>query len=113
MVSEVFTVRVRQLSGAEEEFDLQADMTVREFKRELHGWLPCEDESKRNMAIPGAEVLAFLSMQPAVMSSRFETSACELEYLRVAEILAVGRIEAGAFHGCSSLASETIPGPTP
>ena len=59
-------------------------MTVREFRRQLHGWLPCGDESQRKMslvevvvgatpvlnneemvseAIPGAEVLAFLSIK--------------------------------------------------
>ena len=68
---------------------MSRDMNVREFKRELHGWLPCGDESQRNMssvevivgdnrllnnegllseAIP-AEVTAFLSLKPVTCCS--------------------------------------------
>ena len=99
-------IAVRQLSGEEDSFVVSAHTTIREFKRQLHAWLPCEDESKRNMssvevvvgdkpllnkeelvseAIPGAEVLAFLSIQPVVCSS-FQASGCEVEDLLVVEI---------------------------
>ena len=81
---------VRQLSGKEESFQVSMHTSIGEFKRRLHGCLPCEDESRRNMssvemvvghrpllnkeelvsdAIPGGEVLAFLSIQPVVCSS--------------------------------------------
>ena len=43
-------ISVRQLSGSDGSFQMLTDMTVREFKRQLHGWLPCADESKRNMS---------------------------------------------------------------
>ena len=99
-------IAVRQLSGEEDSFVVSAHTTIREFKRQLHAWLPCEDESKRNIssvevvvgdkhllnkeklvseAIPGAEVLAFLSIQPVVCSS-FKASSCEVEDLLVVEI---------------------------
>ena len=78
-------ITVRQLSGADDEaFELLPDVTLREFKRQLHGWLACADESRRSMscvevvvgdwplvnneeivskAIPATEVLAFLSIK--------------------------------------------------
>ena len=43
-------ITARQLSGAERAFEVLADVTVGEFKRQLHGWLACADESKRNRA---------------------------------------------------------------
>ena len=122
-------IAVRQLSGEEDSFVVSAHTTIREFKRQLHAWLPCEDESKRNMssvevvvgdkhllnkeelvseAIPGAEVLAFLSIQPVVCSS-FQASSCKVEDLLVVEIPGdVIAIEDAAFKGCSSLVSVTI-----
>ena len=123
-------IAAKQLSGEEDSFVVSAHTTIREFKRQLHAWLPCEDESKRNMssvevvvgdkhlfnkeelvseAIPGAEVLAFLSIQPVVCSS-FQASSCEVEDLLVVEIPGdVIAIDDDAFKGCSSLASVTIP----
>ncbi|CAJ1360530.1 unnamed protein product [Effrenium voratum] len=122
-------ITVRQLSGAATAFAVPAGMTVRELKAALHGWLPCEDESKRNMSsvevivdgrcllnnkemvsevIPGREVLAVFSIKPVTCSS-FSASGCELEDLRVVEIPAGRQVEAHAFIGCSSLASVTIP----
>ena len=123
-------ITVRQLSGEEDSFVVSTHTTVREFNRQLHAWLHCEDESKRNMssvevvvgdkallskeelvsvAIPGAEVLAFLSIQTVVCSS-FQASGCEVEDLLLMEIsrdvIAIGD---DAFKGCSSLASVTIP----
>ena len=80
-------ITVRQLSGKADPFQLLPDMTLREFKRQLHGWLPCANESTRSMscvevavedrpllnneelvseAIPGTEVLAFLSVKPVM-----------------------------------------------
>ena len=122
-------IDVRQLSGEEDAFVVSTHTTMREFKRQLHAWLPC-DESKRNMssvevvagdkhllnkeelvseAIPGAEILAFLSIQPVVCSS-FQASGCEVEDLLVVEIPGDGMaIEDDAFEGCSSLARVTIP----
>ena len=122
-------IAVRQLSGEEDSFVASAHTTIREFKRQLHAWLACEDESKRNMssfevvvgdkhllnkeelvseAIPGAEVLAFLSIQPVVCWS-FDASSCEVEDLLVVEIPGdVISIEDDAFKGCSSLVSVTI-----
>ncbi|CAJ1381858.1 unnamed protein product [Effrenium voratum] len=123
-------ITVRQLSGAERAFEVLADVTVREFKRQLHGWLACADESQRNMssvevlvgdrsllnneemlseAISGAEVLAFLSIKP-VMCSSFSTSGCEVEDVLAVDIPeSVTQIEDHAFRGCSSLAVVTIP----
>ena len=123
-------ITVRQLSGQEGSFAVSTHTTIREFKRQLHAWLPCEDESKRNMssvkvvvgdrpllneeelvseAIPGAEVLAFPSIQPVVCSS-FHASGCEVEDLLVVEIPGdVIAIQKGAFEGCRLLASVTIP----
>ena len=116
-------------SGKEDVFELEADMTVREFKRQLHGWLPCGDELQRSMssvevvvadtpllnneemvsdAIPGAEVLAFLSIKP-VKCSRASSSGCELEDLCVVEIPAVGQVSPHAFYDCRWLASVAIP----
>ena len=92
-------IAVRQLSGEEDSFVVSTHTTIREFKTQLHVWLPCEDESKRNMssvevvvgdkhllnkkelvsqAIPGAEVLAFPNIQPVVCSS-FQASGCECD----------------------------------
>ena len=118
---------MRQLSGAHEAFELLTDMTLREFKRQPHGWLPCADESKRSMscvelvvgdkpllnndemvseAIPGTEVLAFLSIKP-VICKNFSTSDCDPDDFRVVEIPSgTGN---SAFEGCSSLARVTIP----
>ena len=121
---------MRQLSGKADPFHLSTDMTLREFKRQLHEWLPCEDESKRNMssvevvvgdrpllnkeqlvseAIPGTEVLAFLSIQPVACAS-FKASGCEVEDFLVLDIPGdVAVIGYRAFEGCSMLASVTIP----
>ena len=108
---------------------MEADMTVREFKKQLHGRLPC-DASQRNIssvevvvgdtallnneemvseAIPGAEVLAFLSLIKPVKCSRARSSGRELEDLRVVEIPAVGEVSACAFFDCRFLASVVIP----
>ncbi|CAJ1386892.1 unnamed protein product [Effrenium voratum] len=116
-------------SGKEEAFELEADMTAREFKRQLHRWLPCGDDSQRNMssvevvvgetplsnneemvseAIPGAEVLAFLSIKP-VKCSRARSSSREIEDLRVVEITDVGEVAPCAFLDCRFLASVVIP----
>ena len=122
-------IKVRQLSGKEESFQVSIRTTVSEFKRQLHGWLHCADESKRNMssvevvvgdrpllnskemgleAIPGTEVLAFLSIKPVTCSS-FLASGVEPGDLRVVEISeGVTEIENYAFQDCWSLASVTI-----
>ncbi|CAJ1399818.1 unnamed protein product [Effrenium voratum] len=111
-------ITMRQLSGAHEAFELLTDMTLREFKRQPHGWLPCADESKRSMscvelvvgdkpllnndemvseAIPGTEVLAFLSIKP-VICKNFSTSDCDPDDFRVVEIPSgTGN---SAFEGC-------------
>ncbi|CAJ1402946.1 unnamed protein product [Effrenium voratum] len=123
-------ITVRQLSGEEESFQVFPDMTVGEFKRQRRGWLRCADESMRNMssvelvlgdrpllnnkelvsnAIPGAEVLAFLSIKPVTCSS-LETSGVKPEDLRVVEIPeSMAEIGERAFLDCSSLADVTIP----
>ena len=121
---------MRQLSGKEESFEVSIHTTIKEFKRQLHVWLPCEDEAKRNMssvevvvgdrpllnnaelvskAIPGANVLAFLSIKSVTCSS-FASSRVEREDLRVVEFPGgVTEIERSAFCKCSSLAKVTIP----
>ena len=123
-------IAVRQLSGADKAFSVPTDTTIREFKRQLHGWLPCSDESKRNMSsvelvaggrpllnskemvsevIPGTEVLAFLSIKPVTCSSCL-ASGVEPGDLRVVDIPeGVTEIEHQAFQDCWSLANVTIP----
>ncbi|CAJ1403770.1 unnamed protein product, partial [Effrenium voratum] len=122
-------ITVRQLSGKADLFRL-TDRTVRELKRELHGWLPCNDESKRTIssvglvvgdrpllnneemlsdAIPGAEVTAFLCIKPVTCSSA-STAGCKLEDLRVVEIPeGEGQVGFEAFKYCRFLASVTMP----
>ena len=106
------------------------DMTLGEFKGRLHGWLPCADELKRSMscvevvvgdrpllnnegmvseAIPGTEVLAFLSVKP-VKCCEAAASGCDPDDLRVVEIPeGLPEIGYAAFQGCSSLVSVSIP----
>ncbi|CAJ1346191.1 unnamed protein product [Effrenium voratum] len=106
------------------------DTTLRDFKTQLHRWLSCADEAKRRMscvevvvgdrpllnneemvseAVPGTEVLAFLSVKPVTCCS-VSTSGCHPDDLRVVEIPdGVPAIWPGAFSGCSSLASVAIP----
>ena len=126
-MAQVITVHCAP-SGKEEAFELEADTTVREFKRQLHGWLPCGNESQRNMssvevvvgdtpllndemvseAIPGAQVLAFLSIKPVKCTTAL-SSGCKREDLCVVEITAAAQIVPFAFQNCRSLASVAIP----
>ena len=43
-------ITVRHLSGGEGLAEVLPHMSVRQFKRKLRGWLPCKDESNRNIS---------------------------------------------------------------
>ena len=47
---EVFRVPVRQMSGKVVVLEVTPDTTVREFKKQLEGWHPSDDELTRKMS---------------------------------------------------------------